>query len=233
MPTYRVVVLEDSPDDCQLLLEHISRVPFLSVVAAFSDPLTALPFLLSEPVDLLLLDLHLPGLSGFSLLRSLPHPPAVILTTSSLADSLEAFDVGVVDYVVKPIRYERFLRAVNRVLTRQPERPPHPADAGSVLLKQGHDLVRVPVDAITHIEAVGTYSKLYRTNQPPLLVSHQLSDLLAKLPAARFVRVHRSYVVAVDRISRLASRQLFVADKPIPVGRTYQQALHRLLHGEG
>jgi two-component system, LytTR family, response regulator len=224
---YRTVLLEDNPDDRDSLLGYMARTPFLSVTATFADPLVALPFLTTEPVDLLLLDLHLPGLTGYEVVRSLPRPPAIIMTTSSLTDSLEAFEVGAIDYLVKPIRYERFLRAINRVLSRPTERTlteqlPKPE---SLVLKQGHDLVRIAPGQISHLEAVGTFTSVHLVGQPPLLVSHLLNQVLEKLPADQFVRVHRSFAVAVAQISRLSTHQLFVGETPIPVGRTYQQEL--------
>ncbi len=232
MKMHRVVLVEDNLDDQQFLLDLIDRVPFLTVVGTFADSVPALPFLSTQPVDLLLLDLHLPGLSGFALLRSLPNPPAVILTTSSLADSLEAFDVGVVDYLVKPIRYERFLRAVNRVLARQSELPVPPPPVSvpaTILLKKGHESVRVALDDITYIEAFGAYSNVHLAHAQPLLVTHLLTELETKLPAAQFVRVHRSFIVAVARISLFSNNQLTFGERQIPVGRTYRLTLRQAL----
>ena len=229
MKIYRVAVVEDNPDDQRFLLDLIKRTPFLTLAGSFDDPLMALPFLTTHPVDLLLLDLHLPGLSGFGLMRSLPSPPAVILTTSSLADSLEAFDVGVVDYLVKPIRYERFLRAVNRVLTRQPE-PTTLSSPSAIVLKQSYDSVRLIINDITHLEAFGAYSKVHLAGQPTVLVNHSLTELLEKLPAGQFVRVHRSVVVALVHVSTFSPRQLTIGEHTIAVGRAYQSECLRLLN---
>ena len=228
MKIYRVAVVEDNPDDQRFLLDLVGRVPFLTLVGSFDDSVLALPFLSTQPVDLLLLDLHLPGLSGFGLLRSLPNPPAVILTTSSLADSLEAFDVGVVDYLVKPLRYERFLRAVNRVLSRQAE--PARISSTVVTLKQGYESVRVVTNEITYIEAHGAYAQVHLLSLPAVLVNHSLTDLLDKLPAGQFVRVHRSFIVAVTHISKFSNRQLTIGSHDIPVGRAYYDDLLRLLN---
>jgi DNA-binding LytR/AlgR family response regulator len=217
MKIYRVALLEDNPDDRQDLLELVERIPFLTVSGVFDNAITALPVLSTNPVDILLLDLHMPGLSGFGFLRALPHSPAVILTTASLANSMEAFEVGAVDYLVKPIRYERLMRAVNRVLSRQPE----PASLASVTVKQGSDFVQVTHAELTHIEAFGPYSKLHLVNTRTLLVNHLLTDLLEKLPPNQFVRVHRSFVVSLAQVSSYSSRQLVVRNQSIPMGRAY------------
>ena len=223
-------MVEDNLDDQQLLLELIALVPFLTLAGSFDDPVAALPFLTTEPIDLLLLDIQLPGLSGFELLRSLPNPPVIILTTSSLADSLEAFDVGVIDYLVKPFRYERFLRAVNRVLSRQSEPVAQPIVPSFVWLKQGYTTIRVAVSDILYIEAFGAYAKLHTANGQVILVSHLLTDLETKLPASEFARVHKSFLVAVPHITTFASRQVVIGKQSIPVGRVYQNSVRQLFN---
>jgi len=228
MKIYRVAVVEDNPDDKQFLLDLIGRVPFLTLAGSFDDPFMALPFLTTEPIDLLLLDIQLPGLSGFELLRSLPNPPVIILTTSSLADSLEAFDVGVIDYLVKPFRYERFLRAVNRAIARRQDMMATQPDQPSLFLKVGHESVRVNLNEIRFVEAIGQLSRIYLANQT-LTVSHLLADLVERLPADTFVRVHRSYIVALPHISRYSARSVFVGAHELSVGPSYQARLKMLL----
>ena len=230
MKSYRVALVEDNPDDQQTLVDFVARSPFLTLVGSFDEPFVALPFLTTQPVDLLLLDLNLPGLSGFGLLRSLPNPPAVILTTSSLADSLEAFDAGVVDYLVKPIRYERFLRAVNRVLARQANLPA-PVLSPTIVLRNGYESVRVMLEHVTHIQASGAYARVYLTGHRTLMVNHSLTELVEQLPAAQFVRVHRSFIVAIAQVSTFSNRQLLINNQPIPVGRAYADDLLHLLAG--
>jgi DNA-binding LytR/AlgR family response regulator len=227
MKIYRVLVVEDNSDDQKHILSLVNQVPFLTVVGIFDDALSALPFLTTEPVDLLLLDLHLPGLSGFGLLRSLPNPPAVILTTSSLADSLEAFDVGVVDYLLKPIRYERFLRAINRIMARQvaPVAPSPVYSPAAIILKKGYESIRVVLEEITCIEAFGSYSKVYFREDKELVVSHLLVDLLERLPENQFLRVHRSFIVSVAYVLSFNARQITLAERKIPVSRAYYDQL--------
>ncbi len=228
MKIYRVAVVEDNPNDKQFLLDLIGRVPFLTLAGSFDDPLMALPFLTTEPVDLLLLDLHLPNLSGYELLRSLPNPPAVILTTSSLADSLEAFNVGAVDYLVKPIRYERFLRAVNRAITNRQTTALAPPAPQTMFLKVGHDMMRINVEEIRFVEASGQQSRIYLANQV-LTVSHLLSDLAERLPTDTFIRIHRSYIISVGGVSRYSSRSVWIGSHELPVGTSYLAALKAVL----
>ena len=229
MQIYRTVLVEDNPDDKQLLIDFTNGVPFLKTEAVFNDARVALPFLNTYPVELLLLDIHLPGMSGFDLLRALTNPPATILTTSSLADSLEAFEVGAIDYLVKPLRHDRFLRAVNRVLVRQISPESTLQAPPAITLKQGYGLVRLLVGDINYLEAFGAYTKVHLADGQIVVVNHMLTDLQEKLPPTEFVRVHRSFIVAIARISTYAGHYLRVDNLSVPVGRFYLADLRRTL----
>ena len=231
MKTYRVVLLDQDAEQLQLLLDYVSQLPFLELTGAFGDPLLALPFLSTSPVDLLVLDIELTGLRGFDLLASLSRLPATIIATASRSDSLEAYDLGVVDYILKPIRYERFVQAVNRALLRQPPTPGSLPPAARVLsLRRGHESVQVPVDQIMHIEAAGASVKLFLGQQEPVVVRHQLNELLDMLPPNQFVRVHRAFIVALPSVTSFSNRYITVDSYLIPIGRAYQRDVLALLN---
>ena len=225
MNTTPVVLVEDDPDDQQIFLEYTSQVPFLTVTGVFANPLEATRFIQTNPVDLLFLDIGLPHLSGLEMIQSLSAPPPIILTTLDLNRSLEAYDVGVVDYLVKPFSFARFMRAVNRALSRQPDRPP-----AVVFLKDGHDTIRVLLDELLYVEAYGQLCKLHLSDQVRV-VSHSITELQDLLPSARFLRVHRSFLVSIARIDRFSARSLFLGAREIPVGSAYQIDLKRLTEG--
>lgn len=219
----RVVLIDDDPSALALLRHFVGRVPDLSVQAEFTDTASARRFLQEHPADLLLLDLNLPDGDGFSLLDALPRPPAVILTTSSVSDSLRAYEYDVADYLVKPIPFERFREAIGRVRRRLSAAP-----SPTVLLKDGRSLVAVPVGDIRYVVAEGAYSRLYFFGKN-LLVNHLLADLQERLPADAFVRVHRSYLVGLAHVSRLSLLRVEVAGRRIPVGIRYREALKNRL----
>lgn len=218
MTPLRVVLVDDDPTALALLRHFVSRLPDLRIEAEFADAASARRFLQEHPVDLLLLDIHLPDGDGFGLLDALPQPPAVILTTSSVSDSLLAYEYGVVDYLVKPLSFERFREAVGRVLRRAA--PPSP----TVLLKDGRGLVPVSLADLRYVSAEGPYSRLHLSGKS-LLVNHLLADLQERLPADAFVRVHRSYIVGLAHVSRLSLLNVDVAGQRIPVGIRYREAL--------
>lgn len=224
MTLLTVVLVDDDPSSLALLRHFISRLPVLQFLAEFTTTAGARQFLHQQRADLLLLDINLPDGDAFGLLDALPHPPSVILTTSSVTDSLQAYEYGVVDYLVKPIPFDRFREAIGRVQQRLAA-PPSP----TLLLKDGRSLVRVPVTDIRYISAEGAYSRIYLSRKS-LLVNHLLADLQERLPAAEFIRVHRSYIVALGHVSRMSLLFVEVGDQRIPVGIRYREALKNRLN---
>jgi DNA-binding LytR/AlgR family response regulator len=222
-----VALIDDDLTALALLRHFAGRLPELRIQAEFTDTTSARSFLTQHRVDLLLLDLHLPDGDGFGLLDALPYQPAVILTTSSIRDSLQAYEYGVVDYLVKPFSFDRFREAIGRVQRRRAA-PPSP----TVVLKDGRDLVRVAVDDIRYVSAEGAYSRIHLADKS-LLVNHLLSDLLERLPPNGFVRVHRSYLVGLAHVSRVSLLAVDVAGQRIPVGVRYRDALKNRLNSPG
>jgi DNA-binding LytR/AlgR family response regulator len=230
MTQYRTLLVEDNPADSSLLEQYAGQIPFLTIIGTFSESLPALAFLNANPVDLLVLDIHLPGLTGLELVRALPRLPALILTTNSLTDSLEAYELGVSDYLVKPFRFERFMRAVNRALPG-PTAEPVPVSPATIYLKEGRESVQIVLTDIDRVEAFGGFCRVYIAGKM-LLVSHtitEMTDRLTGLTAPRFMRVHRSHIVAIAKIGRYNNRELVVDGQRIPVGEAYRAALVAVL----
>jgi DNA-binding LytR/AlgR family response regulator len=219
---YRLVIVEDNPDDQQRLLDYVARLPELTVAGVFADPVPAQEQLNTTSADLLLLDIDLPALSGFDLLRLLTDPPVVILTTLSISRSLEAYDAGVIDYLVKPFSFERFRRAIDRAGVHLAAPPP-------LMLKVGRQLVRVAPDTIRYVEADGSFCRVYLADRN-VLVSQLLTDLVSQLSDSQFIRVHRSYLVAVSAIASVSSRYVVLQTREqLPIGDVYRAALRQRL----
>jgi DNA-binding LytR/AlgR family response regulator len=225
MPTKQCILIEDDPVAQQYLLMYLARLPYLNVVNVFSNPLDALPALYNNEIDLLFLDMHLPGMDGLDFLKSLSHPPRVIITTADPGFALDAFEAGVTDYLVKPFSFERLLKAVNRAIMTSDTEVPVKIPS-HVFFKTGRESVRIQVHDILYVEAFGAFSKVY-THTAVLVVSELLADLHQQLPEGEFIRVHKSYVAARQHITKISSKFVFIQQYQIPLGATYREQVEK------
>jgi len=236
LASLRCLVVDDDPLSVQVVLNCIANTPFLTSEGSFTNPVEAAEALRTRPVDLLFLDVEMPLLSGIDLLRTLQHPPLVVLITSSKDYAVQAFEQAVVDYLVKPVSYPRFLQAAQKAL-KMAQRPPSagadaieaPApDADFTFVKVDSKLVRVAFDDVRYVEALGDYVHIV-TGQSKLIVYSTMKAVEEKFPASRFVRVHRSFIVNVNHIQALEDNAVVVEKKHISVGQTYlRDVLQRL-----
>ncbi|MBH8570662.1 response regulator transcription factor [Microvirga sp. STS02] len=226
-------VIVDDNEMSRLALEHfVALTPGLELAATLPDGLTALQFLQTHPpIDLLLLDIEMPHLTGLELIRILSQPlPAIVLVTSHHSFAAEAFELPVADYLVKPVDYARFLRAVKQVRALRPApAPPLPAPENSnVFAKVNGRLVRINFDEVYYIEALSTYSVLVTATHKHI-VHLTLKSLEERLPFSHFVRVHRSYIVNTRLIDAIDDHQLTLGPYTVPVGKLHKAELMRRL----
>ena len=231
----RCLVVDDDPLSVQIVLNCVQNTPFLSAVGSFTNPAEAAEALRTNPVDLLFLDVEMPLMSGIDLLRTLQHPPLVVLITSSKDYAVQAFEHAVVDYLVKPISYGRFLQAAQTALETA-QRQAAAADtieapapgADFTFVKVDNKLVRVGFEDVRYVEALGDYVHIV-TEKSKLIVCSTLKAVEEKFPSSRFVRVHRSFIVNLNRIQPLEDNSEVVEGKYISVGQTYlREVLQRL-----
>jgi two-component system, LytTR family, response regulator len=174
-----------------------------------------------ELVDLLLLDIEMPGLNGLSLLKSLEKPPKVILVTAYRDYALEGFELDVVDYLLKPVSFERFLKAVQKVLRTVPG-PPPPARRSWLYFKSGAKMVQVFLEEINWVESMSNYARIFLSSGASVVTYQKMSDLETLLPAADFVRIHRSYIVRRDKVTAFTPHTVELGGKELPVGGHYK-----------
>ena len=223
----RCLIVEDERLAQNILVKFISVIDTLVLVKTCDNALEALPILHQETIDLLFLDINLPELTGLELLRSLPHPPHVIITTAYSEYALLGYELAVTDYLLKPFAFERFLKAVNKVIAHHKALvgpAPTPESSPALLLKAGRHVQQFQLDTILYLEGCGNYVKLH-TREKTVLLHETLSYVATLLPENRFVRIHKSYLVALDRIERLEANAVHMAGKTLPVGNTYKQSL--------
>ncbi|GAA4344150.1 response regulator transcription factor [Flaviaesturariibacter amylovorans] len=224
----RCLIVDDEPLARQLMAGHVQQVAGLELVGTCATALEAFAHLHREPVDLLFLDIRMPGIDGLSFLRSLKAPPKVIFTTAYAEHAVEAFELEAADYLLKPITFERFLRAVQKVLPRKEEAaaPPPPAApaADALFLKVNKRLLRVAYDDLLYLEGLGDYIKVYTPKE--VHVSYlTLARAESLLPPALFVRVHKSYILNLQHLRFVEGSLARVGDADIPIGSTYREAL--------
>lgn len=225
------LIIDDEPLAHDLLTTFCERLPHLSVAGHCYDALEALEWLNHNGADLIFLDLNMPKLKGFDFLRSLTAPPKVIVTTAYKEHALEGYELDVADYLVKPFSFERFLKAVNKTISvampaketkvvRQNKKAP--GTPARFFVKGEKEYHQVNSDDILYAEARGNYSTLFLENEQ-LPVHEKISDLEDLLPGPAFLRVHRSFVVAVSKIRKLSGNTLTIGDHEVPIGQTYSK----------
>lgn len=217
----RCMIIDDEPAARDILNEYIGNTPELELVGVCKDALEARKQLKEQSVDLLFLDINLPRLSGIELLKSLTHPPKVILTTAYLEYALEGYELDVTDYLLKPFSFQRFLKAVNKVSAQQQHK-----EAGGdehITVKADGKLYRLGFDDIVLAESQGDYIALY-TTEKKITFYQTMKELDQQLPDHLFCRVHKSYIVSLKKIEYLEGNMIRMGDHSVPVGKAYKEA---------
>jgi DNA-binding LytR/AlgR family response regulator len=228
----RCLVVDDEPVARQGMVEYIRETDFLQLQAEASNAVEAVARLAVGDVDLILLDIQMPGMTGLELLRTLKNPPLVIITTAFSEFALEGFELDVMDYLVKPIPYPRFLKAVTKARdfkALKTQDPTSEHEINFMFVKSNGKFERVFFHDILLVEAMQNYVILHLSNQK-LVVYITMSGMEAQLPSARFMRVHKSYIVPVDKVQAIQNHELIIAQFKVPVSRTlYEAVCNRIL----
>lgn len=222
----KCLLVDDEPPALQVLEKYISSTDQLELVASCNNAFKAMEVLQKKKIDLMFLDIHMPKLTGTSFVKTLQNPPKIIFTTAYKEYALEAFEADAVDYLLKPISFERFLKAVNKVgqtnnNVLHEEEPVTETANGFLYFRADRKMVKIFLDEILYIESLKDYVKIQRLNDKPLVVKQSISTLEAMLPHNSFVRIHRSFIVSVNKITAFTSRDVEVGNIEIPIGRLY------------
>jgi two-component system response regulator LytT len=224
----RTIAIDDEPLALDLVAEHIRKTPFLELVGIFDNPFDAIEFMEANEVDLLFLDIQMPDLTGIEFTRSLQETPKIIFTTAYEKYAIEGFKLNAVDYLLKPFSYEEFLTAARKARKQiELERPAMPeADVSNqfLFLKSEYKIRRINFSDILYIEGMKDYIKVYTAgDKKPVLSLNTITSMEKKLPAERFMRVHRSFIVNLERIETIERNRIVFGDKYIPVSDPYKE----------
>lgn len=229
--TYRCLIVDDEALARDLIAGHLEKLPQFEVVAACANAIDASRVLATEPVDLLFLDIEMPALKGTDFLRGVTTPPAVIFTTAYREYAVDGFDLEAVDYLLKPITFPRFFRAVERFLARQaPTEPTAQAPAAgptALFVRVDRKDMRIPFGEILFVQGLKDYVQIHSRDR--VYTAKETMGSLTERLGPEFVRVHRSYIVNRQRVTAVTRHDVELGDTEIPVGETYREAaLHQL-----
>jgi DNA-binding LytR/AlgR family response regulator len=220
----KCLIIDDEPLARDILESYCKEHSQLQLVGTCKNALDAKALMETEAVDLLFLDINMPELSGLNFYKTLIHKPKVIFTTAYAEYAVEGFELEAVDYLLKPFSFERFEKAVNKLST-------YASPQNYLLLKADKRTHKVDYEKISYFESMGDYVKVILSEGKNLIINETLKNLDQQLPEA-FIRVHRSYIIAIQQIQFLEGNQVKVVDKMIPIGQAYRQNLERALHAK-
>lgn len=234
------IAVDDEPLALGLLADYISKIPFLQLEASCENAFEATKILQEKEIDLIFIDIQMPGLTGLQFIQSLAKRPMVIIVTAYKKFAPEGFDLDVVDYLVKPVGLDRFMKACNKAQDLQQLRiaaataggsgdPGGPGGAKFFFLPVDYSLVKILFDDIIWIEGSGDYVKIHLRNAArPMLVRTSIRAMEGELPADRFIRVHKSYILAIGSITAVRKNSVFIRDLELPIGETYREVMRKL-----
>jgi two-component system, LytTR family, response regulator len=218
------IIIEDEPLAVKILSDYIAHVPFLELKGSFKDALLATDYLLENGIDLIFLDIHLPRLKGMDFLKTLSVKPAVIITTAYHQYAVEGFTLNVTDYLLKPIEFERFLVAVNKVKIALNSTSIENAEKDFIFLNIQKKKVKILFSDICYIESQREYIKIV-TAKKEYLPKMSTQEIEGLLPVHLFKRIHRSFIVSIDKIEAYSAETVEINGVSIPIGRGYKEAL--------
>lgn len=242
MRKYTCIVVDDEPLARELLEAHIFNIPYLDVVATCSDAIAAKQALRQHKPDILFLDINMPSLSGIELLRMLPQRPATIITTAHAEHSLEGYELDVLDYILKPIEFERFFKAVTKTIEWIDRGVPAAELSKAAIVsekvepyffvKSDYKIIKIVFDEILFVEALQKYVRI-NTATDKVMTLMSMSQLEEKLPSDKFIRIHRSFIVNLDKISSIEGNMVNVGKHQLTISRGQKDAFLEWVNNKG
>jgi len=228
MEKNRCIVVDDEPAAHYVLVNYIERSADLKLVAQCYNAFEALEYLRNNRVDLIFLDIDMPEITGMEFLKMLDNPPKTILTTAYSEYALESYDYGVVDYLLKPISFPRFIKAVQRFLSFNQSIIPQEEEPKTISIRMDGRLIEVKLSQIDFIQSFGNYVKIVTPAQTYLTAS-TTQQILTQVPASKFVRIHKSYIASINKVSKYEHGMVQINNMSLPVGITFRRELQERL----
>lgn len=228
----KCLLVDDEPLAIQLLKGHLEKLDMFEVTATCNNAIKALEVLRTEPIDLVFLDIKMPKISGIDFLKTLKNPPAVVITTAYREYALEGYDLDIVDYLLKPITFDRFFKAIDRYLrTVQVLHPVQPAASVAeqyIYIKSGGKFHKLCIDDILYVESFKDYITIHCTQQK-IVTKHKISDMEQELKPYHFLRIHRSFIINQKKITAFTVNDIEIGKQELPIGTNYKEYVFHTL----
>lgn len=224
--TITAIAIDDEPRALEVIEIHAQKVPFLELKATFTDAFEAIPYLQQNKVDLIFLDIKMPDISGIEFVHILQKTPMIVFTTAYSEYAVKGFELDAVDYLLKPFSLVRFTKACNKALEMMVSRS-DTSTPNFLFLKTGYEEEKVLFDDILYVEAEGNYMAYVLPNRK-LLCRQNIGECMAQLPANQFIRIHRSYIIALSKIQKITRQSVWVAGNELSVGASYEDKLSEI-----
>jgi len=233
----KCLVVDDEPLALRVIESHIEKLEGLELVAKCSNAMQAMEVLRRQNVDLIFLDIQMPELTGVEFIKSMKSLPMVIFTTAYRNYAIEAFDLDVLDYLLKPISFDRFLKAIDKFYLRKPENISVHSGSGKeessaqdfIFIRKNKTVIKLLMDEIVFIESMKDYVQIH-TEDNTFSVKFRISQLEQNLPETKFIRIHKSFIIPIDKIDTISPRSVGVANKELPIGRSYKALVLKRLN---
>jgi DNA-binding LytR/AlgR family response regulator len=229
----RCLLVDDEPLAIALLQKHLQQLDFFEVAGTCNNALKTLEILKSQPIDLLFLDIKMPKISGFDLLKTMRNPPKTIITTAYREYALDGYDLDIVDYLLKPITFDRFFKAIERYLRNGNQAVPEVLSSSEdkiIYLKSGNKYFKLNIDDILFVESLKDYIKVHTTGKQ-IVAKYKIGDLEKKLEKKGFLRIHRSFIVNLKNITAYTAADIEIGAIEIPIGFSYKEYVFKTLNG--
>lgn len=221
------IAIDDEPIALDIVAAHASKVPFLKLAAQFTNAFEAISYLQQHRVDLIFLDIKMPDISGIDFVKTLSRPPMIIFTTAYSEHAVQSFELDAVDYLLKPFSLSRFLKSCHKAkelldLRNQTSE----LKANFMFVKDGYETVKIVFEDIIYIEASGNYTQIHLNDDKRISTRITINELVDTLPSADFIRIHRTFIVAKNKITKFDRAQVWIGNQCFPLGATYAQRLN-------
>ncbi|MCY1723364.1 response regulator transcription factor [Prolixibacteraceae bacterium Z1-6] len=237
----KCLIIDDEPLARDLMRSHIEKLENFEICAECGDAMKALQELHKHKIDLMFMDIQMPQITGVEFLKTLKNPPKVIITTAYREYALDGFELDVVDYLLKPITFERFLKSINKyyqasqdeVVNVQPAAVSNgTSEEAFIYVKENKKVVKVHLNEILYVEGLSEYVQIY-TSEKKIITKTSMTNMADKLPDNNFIRIHKSFIVSLSKIEAFTSNSIEVPGKELPIGRSYKNSVLEVLQVQG